>query len=522
MSKILEDIREQVTESEMTLVRLAYYDVRNYRELKVKIDTDEFIDLGMKIMFDSASILYRKYEFKRLDSERIKLIISDKDIDEDFKELLKLNVDLFQMDLGLSLDLKGEYQIYTKNLGMYKFIRFIEVENGGLNEMFNKLNNIEHNSEDVRNYLLAHIQSSFDNYKSKPKESDLEVGLDDLVEEIVNDKMEIGIPQRFSKYTNHFTGGIFKGVHYLGASSGRGKTTWLMVLYLLPILLAKDMNGDYNEKVLIIANEQGKKTFQKLILIAIYCNIYRFSPQNDSLKDRFIRRHRIERGKASSLDKRLIKDVAEFYKERFMKRIKFVFMPMFSPDDIQTCIENNAMYGYTNILLDTMKAEQKGEYQLLANLATKLDMIAKELELRIVATVQLAIYSMNRKYLDHTCLAESKQIVEIAEHSLYFRYTDLTELGGLQVYRFVNEYDEDGNFTGAFKELIEIGEMQGLQTTGEKDDKDLWQGMKYLLLFVGKNRHGESDKIVLARVNFDIMYYEEVGIVEGLKYDSKV
>lgn len=518
--EILKDVEQQLKDSEMSMVRLAYYDVRNYRELKAKIDSDDFIDLGMRVMFDSANILYRKYDFKKLDSERLKLIISDKDIDDELKELLKLNVDLFQMDLGLSLDLKGEYEIYTKNLGMYKFIKFIEVDNGGLGSLYEKLNNIELNSEDVRNYLLANISNSFDNYKSKPKESDLEIGLDELIDEIVNDKLEIGIPQRYSFYTNHFTGGIFKGVQYLGASSGRGKTTWLMTLYLLPILLAKDTNGDMNEKILIIANEQDKKTFQKLILIAVYSHIYRFNRKNDSLKDRFIRRHRLERGLASSLDKRLLKDTAEFYKERFLKRIKFVFMPRFNPEDIQTCIENNAMYGYTNIIIDTMKAEQKGEYQLLANLATKLDMISKDLDLRIVATVQLAIHSMNRKYLDHTCLAESKQIVEIAEHSLYFRYTDITELGGLQIYKFTKEYDEKGNLTGAFMELVGIDVLQEEQAVGEQNKDEIWKGMKYMLMFVGKNRHGESDKIILARVNFDILYYEEIGVVEGLKYDK--
>ena len=520
MLEILKNVEQQLKESEITIVRLAYFDVKNYRELKTKVDSDDFIDLGMRVMFDSASILYRKYDFKKLDSERLKLIISDKDIDEELKELLKLNVDLFQMDLGLSLDLKGEYEIYTKNLGMYKFIKFIEVDNGGLSNLYEKLNNIEFNSEEARNYLLANISSSFDNYKSKPKESDLGQGIDELVDEIVNDKMEIGIPQKYGFYTNHFTGGIFKGVHYLGASSGRGKTTWLMILYLLPILLVKDRNNEMNEKVLIIANEQDKKTFQKLVLISIYTNIYRLLPQNDNFKDRFIRRHRVERGRANGVDKRLIKDVAEFYKKHFMKKIKFVFMPRFNPEDIQTCIENNAMYGYTNVILDTMKADQKGEYQLLANLATKLDMISKDLSLRIVATVQLAIYSMNKKYLDHTCLAESKQIVEIAEHSLYFRYTDLTELGSLQVYRFVSEYNDDGTFTGVYRETIEINELQETQLNGEKYDEEVWRGMKYMLLFVGKNRHGESNKIVLARVNFDILYYEEVGIVEGLKYDK--
>ena len=41
-----------------------------------------------------------------------------------------------------------------------------------------------------------------------------------------------------------------------------------------------------------------------------------------------------------------------------------------------------------------------------------------------------------------------------------------------------------------------------------------------MLVFIGKNRHGESGKVVLAKYNFDIFYYEEIGIVEGIKYDK--
>ena len=69
-------------------------------------------------------------------------------------------------------------------------------------------------------------------------------------------------------------------------------------------------------------------------------------------------------------------------------------------------------------------------------------------------------------------------------------------------------------------ELIGIDILQEEQAIGEKNKDEIWKGMKYMLIFVGKNRHGESDKIILARVNFDVLYYEEIGIVEGLKYDK--
>ena len=195
-------------------------------------------------------------------------------------------------------------------------------------------------------------------------------------------------------------------------------------------------------------------------------------------------------------------------------------MPMFTPSEIERCIVSNARKGYTNILLDTMKAEQKGEYQLLSNLATRLDMIAKANDLRIVATVQLAIHTMHRKYLDHTCLAESKQIVEIAEHSLYFRYTDIMELSTVNIIKMRPLYNDNNILIGVENEQILASEIEAIIESGLNANKDLFLGMKLMLVFVGKNRHGESNKIILAMMNFDNMYYQEIGIVEGLNYDK--
>lgn len=512
-------IEDQLIESEIKLTQAIYNDKNNLLEILHKVNTDDFLNKDMKKLFDYAIILYQKYDFSVLDESRVKQAISlDETLEEYMRDILKANVEVFMIDY--KLDIKGEYELYSKHLGLYRYNKFFE-ENGGLEGILQKMNKLGENTEDMRDYLLNNVDKCFGQYKNKPIESEIEVGMEELLREIETNNMELGIRQLNSPYTNHFTGGIFKGVHYLGATSGVGKTTWSFPLYILPILLAKDTDGEMNEKLLIIANEQDKKTFQKLFLTSIYTYCYRMTKENSGLSDRFIRRHRLERGLATDLDKRLLKDTYNYYKENFKKRVKFVFMPMFSPNDIEVCITSNARKGYTNVLLDTLKAEQKGEYQLLSNLATRLDMIAKANDLRIVATVQLAIHSMNRKYLDHTCLAESKQIVEVAEHSIYFRYTDLEELTNLTIKRFKKEYDENGNYTGTDYEQIIPSELEAYYNQMIKKRKDEFMGSKFMLVFVGKNRHGESNKIILALINFDNMIYREIGIVEGLKYDNK-
>ena len=63
-------------------------------------------------------------------------------------------------------------------------------------------------------------------------------------------------------------------------------------------------------------------------------------------------------------------------------------------------------------------------------------------------------------------------------------------------------------------------EIELLIEKGLEKNKDLFVGMKLMLIFVGKNRHGESNKVVLAMMNFDNMFYREIGIVDGIKYDK--
>ena len=514
----MEFIKNNLIDSEVRITQAIYSNKENLLEIINKVNVDDFINEDMKILYNYAIILYNKYDFQTLDKERLKQIIEmDDKIEENFKEIFKINVEVFP--LWKDLDIKGEYEIYSKNLSLYKYNEFIE-NNGGVEGLFTKMNDLATNTDDIRDFLLYNLDNCFNNYKSKPIESSIEQGMDELLDDIINNNMELGIKQLYNKYTNHFTGGIFKGVHYLGGHSGTGKTTWAFPFYILPILLARDTNNEMKEKLLIIANEQDKKTFQKLFLVSIYTYVYRLIQENNKLKDRFIRRHRLERGNATDLDKTLLNKAYKHYTKVFSNRVKFVFMPMFTPSEIERCIVSNARKGYTNVLLDTMKAEQKGEYQLLSNLATRLDMIAKANDLRIVATVQLAIHTMHRKYLDHTCLAESKQIVEIAEHSLYFRYTDIMELSTVNIIKMRPLYNDNNILIGVENEQILASEIEAIIESGLNTNKDLFLGMKLMLVFVGKNRHGESNKIILAMMNFDNMYYQEIGIVEGLNYDK--
>jgi len=290
----MEFLEKNLEESEVKLTQLIYNNRDNLIEIKNKINTDDFINSNMKILFDYAVILYQKYDFQILTLDRIKqLIANNEDIDDVTRELLLIHTDIMKIDYDL--DIKGEFEIYLKNLSLYRYSTFVD-DNGGIEGIINKLSDFADNTDDMRDYLLDSIDRCFHIYKSKPIESYMEQGMEELLKEIENDEMEVGIRQRFNEYTDYFTGGIFKGVHFLGASSGKGKTTWTFPFYILPLLLQKDEDEECNEKILIIANEQDKKTFQKLFLVAIYQYVYRFTENNKKLKNRFIRNIELREG----------------------------------------------------------------------------------------------------------------------------------------------------------------------------------------------------------------------------------
>ena len=55
--------------SELKLVQSIYNDRLNYLEIKDKINVSNFLDENMKLLYTYADILYRKYDYDKLDKE---------------------------------------------------------------------------------------------------------------------------------------------------------------------------------------------------------------------------------------------------------------------------------------------------------------------------------------------------------------------------------------------------------------------------------------------------------------------
>ena len=377
---------------------------------------------------------------------------------------------------------------------------------GGLSafEMNNLLAKVTGNEIPVKIKELFNfiIDDSFKVINNKIQESSFVEGIDDIFSKLLEGRVSQGLKLNNTPILNYMTSGFHEGVTYFGGYSGTGKTTYCVPMFLLPILNAEDEEGKKHEKILIIANEQNKEVFMTIMGLA-YISFVLNRHRNEfsyETKNRYVSRKHINENMLTDEEKETLIDVKEYIKEDLKNRVQFIFMPSFDPKEIEMYLLKYSRMGYKNVFIDTMKAETKGEYHLMSNLSQMLDRVSKENNLRILATVQLALHTYGRKYLDHTCIAEAKSIVEVAEVSLYFREVEISEIRSLSVQKF--DYSQN--------KYIDV----------QSKIEDPKYNEKYMLLFIGKNRHGKDKKIILYRSNFDKVWFTEIGEVSGLSYDG--
>ena len=509
--KFSEDIIPELHEMEKNITYMVFKDFTNHLIAKKIIDPDEFLDKDMTLLYRWAETLYTKYSCNTLSYETIHNIIDKSSASEDKKEILKLHIEeLFLLSKSeYEIDLTTELVKYRKQKGLLMWGNTMN-SFGGMEGFLKKMSqDIDMNPEDIRNYIVLLTQDMFKSINdSESKAIYLEEGLDDFINnKIMNKAFGTGIPQKFTNLLSSTTKGIQKGVNLFGSFSGKGKTTWLWLFYILPTLLHEDEEGNMKEKIFILANEQEADIFQLMYLFAVISTI--LMPMNKNTEQKFstISRDRIASNKATKKDQEFLNIASNYILEHFSKRIKFEYISGFNPEKIELTVARWSKLGYDNFVFDTMKAERVDKYGDYIAMVTLLESLSKAHGIRAIVTIQLALDKQWRRYLDEGCIANAKGIITVAENCLLFREVDYSELGTLTVKNFVKQ--EDGKY-----------KYEELDNKWIKPQSEMMKGEKYLMFFLGKNRHGDSNKVFIYRCNFDRMWLYEIGEVIGLENDA--
>ena len=318
--------------------------------------------------------------------------------------------------------------LYTKGFNLFDEIT---LENGKKTipyELFNKFT-----SQDV----LDFYESQLSVLGTVSSNKIIEEGYIDFDEDFINKLAsgeEVGIPfsdagldvngdkiSTFPFLSNNILGLKSGTLSAFGAHSGVGKTT-----FMIGILMSLVVNG---QSILIVSNEMGLSDFKQGFLIWI---LYRYFNYNKLPKKK------LASGDLTDEDKEMIKKARIYWRENYEKQIKMVALS--DADAKLTCriIKKHIQRdGISAFLVDTFKITTSNGtndnfwLQLVAD-SKELDGIAKRYDVIGLMTIQLAINTLGRLWMDAFCLSNSKAVKEVLSNLILFRkvYPDELIQGG--------------------------------------------------------------------------------------------
>ena len=281
---------------------------------------------------------------------------------------------------------------------------------------------------------------------------------------------------------NYLTLGVPLGEMFMIAGhSGVGKSSFVFENMVLPM-------AEEGVKVAIVSNEMRSKDYKIMLLSHILTK---------ELNYWGLTRKQIKMGHFTNEQREMLNKAKKISQEKYSS---LGFIKLFDNDigKVLKYIKKKSKRGYQIFVWDTMKSDdsldEKMFLQLLIN-SRKVFQLASKENIAIIPTYQLALYTVNQRYLDASCLANGKQIKEVFSEMIYMRQLWQDEYTGekydCKAYQL--QKNEDGKYTKV-KRMIEL-------------DKD----NKYIVAFLDKTRNDEDKQQVLYEVNGRFNSWKEIG-----------
>lgn len=305
---------------------------------------------------------------------------------------------------------------------------------------------------------------------------------DDFIEEC-NTGDAVGIS--YSKncpILNYLTLGVPLGEMFMIAGhSGVGKSSFAFENIVLP------MTED-GVKVSIVSNEMRSKDYKIMLLAHILTK---------ELNYWGLTRKQIKMGHFNEEQRAMLEKAKTISEEKYSN---LGFIKLFDNDigKVLKYIKKKSKRGYQVFVWDTMKSDdsldEKMFLQLLMN-SRKVFQLASKENISIITTYQLALYTVNQRYLDASCLANGKQIKEVFSEMVYMRqlWQDEYTGGKYDCKAYQLQKNEEGKYT-KIKKMI-----------------DLDPNKKYIVAFLDKTRNDEDKQQVLYEVNGRFNSWKEIG-----------
>lgn len=268
----------------------------------------------------------------------------------------------------------------------------------------------------------------------------------------------------------------------IGGFSGVGKTSFTFENMVIPIT-------EKGVKCAIISNEQRSKDFKLLLLVHVLTNELNYWKLN---------RKKLKYGDFTQEQIDIIKQAQQIIKEKYSS-IRFVKLFDNNIDKVKKIIRKLSKTGYQVFMFDTMKSDDvidESIWQQLLIHSRSLFQLASKENVSIICTYQLALHTTNRRYLDASCLSNSKQIKEVFSEMVYFRTAwddELDKDSKYYLHPFQRRKDEEGRYT--------IKEPQNLDP----------ENKRYVIAFIDKTRNDSDKQTVLYEFDGKYNKWREVG-----------
>lgn len=274
-------------------------------------------------------------------------------------------------------------------------------------------------------------------------------------------------------------GGYYDGTfNILAGHSSVGKSN-LYVTIAMALL-------HYDRKILIISNEQRIKQFKDNFLVWVLYKYFRYYS---------VTRKKIRKGALTDEDKKMRQKAQEFWREKYKGRVKFIAISDADMRLVKKKIREYVLgFGYDTVIYDTMKIDftesttDQTWVQLIKD-SREFDKIAKKYNILMLCSLQLAMNTKGKLFMDGSELSMSKQIIEILESMLMLRSMYSEEL----------TKDNKKYYCNPFR-LKKVGD-KWVEEEYEPDPTRVYKG-----LFIGKSRNGANSN--------------DTGIAYLLEYDG--
>lgn len=346
-----------------------------------------------------------------------------------------------------------------------------------------------YNADKVYDYYTALLNKTFTASNNGVVISKFNEGLDEIIDE-ADKGVNKGMPLSNSPILSGEIGGWINGQTYiLGGLSGAGKTTWVQDVVLPAI-------WELEEPCLIMLNEQDHVKWKQQFLTWIINNIIINTPS------KFFDAKRWREGGFTEEEWVWLRDASKLLKEKEVSgKIIIAELKSYSQKEAERLIKQYASLGVEKFILDTFKLsnernDDEAFWLSMQEDMRKFDDLVKKSSLNVALLVTLQLQKTSRlsRYLCMDNIGMSKNVIDVASVALLMRRM------------FPDEYP------GMSKEIKVKQRIPGTESFNEipLDPKK-----KYVIIFIEKNRNGESQTYqIVAEQNLGRLIYNEIGIAD--------